>query len=274
VLVDTGKEHSSAESEGLGLVSQTYIGRFLAIGQQQSLTAARALAQAGNKDNPPAGSLAANGFRQGDVRPAPQTASRSAWAVGDGLRRLLAPQGGVLGAAGVLLDQPGAEGRRHRPGRARQGRADRRRSELDPRSSGRRRSSRSARRCASRCPRACSGTWASRSVDGAEPRARRGRAGRQRGLGALLSRAGRQLDQQSGGRLTREVLAVLQGEVAVTLTPSVPAPVLTVVAHAHKDTAARSRSSRRDRAPARQDRALPAHERRRQARSGAQRGPI
>jgi hypothetical protein len=56
------------------------------------------------------------------------------------------------------------------------------------------------------------------------------------GLGALLDRAGRQLDRQSGGRLTRAVIAALQGEVAITLTPSVPAPVLTVIADAKPDT--------------------------------------
>ena len=106
VLVDTGKEHKSAATKGCGLVSQTYIGRFLAIGQQQSLTAARALAQAGDKG----ASLARNPDFAKAMSGLPADRVADAWASADGVRRLLAPQGGVLGAAGVLLDQPGLKG--------------------------------------------------------------------------------------------------------------------------------------------------------------------
>ena len=36
------------------------------------------------------------------------------WLSADGVRRLLAPQGGLLGAVGTLVDQADAEGRRVR----------------------------------------------------------------------------------------------------------------------------------------------------------------
>ena len=50
----------------------------------------------------------------------PRAACVDAWASPDGVRRLLAPQGGVLGTLGPLLDQPGAarRGRRARAERA------------------------------------------------------------------------------------------------------------------------------------------------------------
>lgn len=232
VLVDTGENHKTTVSRSCGLVSQTYIGRFLAIGQQQSLTAARALALAGDKG----ASLARNPDFAKAMAGLPADRVADAWASADGVRRLLAPQGGVLGAAGVLLDQPGLKGTG--VGLVAHEKSARIvvRNELDPK----------VRRPQTFKPfepalqaQTPKGVLAYLGVSGLSTAISRvlAAAGPQTaGLGALLQRAGRQLDQQSGGRLTREVLATLQGEVAVTLTAAVPAPVLTVVAHAKKDT--------------------------------------
>jgi len=233
VLIDTGKEHKAAETKACGLVSQTYIGRFLAIGQQESLTAARALARAGEK----ASSLARNPDFRKAMSGLPADRVADAWASADGVRRLLAQQGGVLGAAGVLLDQPGLKGAGL--GLVAHDKSARLvvRSELDPK----------VRRPETFKPfeptlqeQAPAGVLGYLGVSGLSTALSRvlAAAGPQtEGLGALLRRAGRQLDQESGGRLTREVLSVLQGEVGVTLTAAIPAPVLTVVAHARKDTA-------------------------------------
>jgi len=232
VLVDTGHEHERPETKGCGLVSQTYIGRFLAIGQQESLTAARALAQAGDKGR----SLARNPDFTKAMSGLPADRVADAWASADGVRRLLAPQGGVLGAAGVLLDQPGLKGAG--VGLVAHDRSARIivRSELEP----------DVKRPQtfkvfepSLQEQAPKGVLAYLGVSGLSTAVSRilAAAGPQTaGLGSLLRRAGRQLDRQSGGRLTREVLDVLQGEVGITLTAAVPAPVLTVVAHARKET--------------------------------------
>jgi hypothetical protein len=235
VLVDTGKEHEAAATKGCGAVSQTYIGRFLAIGQQQSLAAARALAQAGNED-PPARSLARNPDFAKAMSGLPADRVADAWASADGIRRLLAPQGGVLGAAGVLLDQPGLKGAGVGLVAHDKGARIVVRSELDPKVKRPQTFKPFEPTLQHDVPKGVLGYLGVSGLSTALSRVLAAAGPQTQGLGALLSRAGRQLDQQSGGRLTREVLSVLQGEVAVTLTPTVPAPVLTVVAHARKDT--------------------------------------
>src|SRR3954454_9353317 len=213
VLVDTGKEHKAAQTKGCGLVSQTYIGRFLAIGQQESLTAARALAQAGDKGS----SLARNPDYAKAMAGLPADRVADAWASADGVRRLLAPQGGVLGAAGVLLDQPGLKGAGI--GLVAHAKSARIvvRSELDPKVKRPQTFKPFAPTLQGQAPK---GVLAYLGVSGLSTALNRvlAAAGPQTaGLGALLRRAGRQLDRQSGGRLTREVLAVLRGEVGITL---------------------------------------------------------
>jgi hypothetical protein len=231
VLVDTGKDHPHAATKACGLVSQTYIGRFLAIGQQASLTAARALARADGK-----GSLADNpDFKRAtDGLPADRVAD--GWASADGVRRLLAPQGGVLGAAGVLLDQPGLKG-------AAVGlvAGDKRarfvvRSELDKSAKSGQAFKPFEPSLQKVVPKGVLGYLGVSGLSTALGRLFAAAGPQTAGLGELLKRAGRQLDQQSGGRLTRAVLATLQGEVALTLTPALPAPVATVIAHARPDT--------------------------------------
>jgi hypothetical protein len=233
VLVDTGKEHKAAETKGCGLVSQTYIGRFLAIGQQESLTAARALARAGDK----AGSLARNPDFRTAMSGLPADRVADAWASADGVRRLLAPQGGVLGAAGVLLDQPGLKGAGL--GLVAHDKSARLvvRSELDPKVKRPETFKPFDPTLQEQAPKGVLGYLGVSGLSTALSRVLAAAGPQTEGLGALLRRAGRQLDQESGGRLTREVLSVLQGEVGVTLTAAIPAPVLTVVAHARKDTA-------------------------------------
>jgi hypothetical protein len=233
VLVDTGKDHPGAQTKACGLVSQTYIGRFLAIGQQQSLTAARALAKAGDKGS----SLARNPDFAKAMAGLPADRVADAWASADGVRRLLAPQGGVLGAAGVLLDQPGLKGAG--VGLVAHGKGARIvvRSELDPTVKRPQTFRAFEPELRKQVPKGVLGYLGVSGLSTALSRVLAAAGPQTAGLGALLRRAGAQLDKQSGGRLTRDVLGVLQGEVALTLTPAVPAPVLTVTAHAKKDTA-------------------------------------
>src|SRR5438128_2560325 len=84
VLVDTGKDHPGAQTKACGLVSQTYIGRFFAIGQLQSLAQARALARNGGK-----GSLAGNPDFAKAMGELPADRVADGWASAAGVRRLL-----------------------------------------------------------------------------------------------------------------------------------------------------------------------------------------
>ena len=156
----------------------------------------------------------------------------------------------MLGAAGVLLDQPGLKGAGVGLVAHEKGARIVVRSELDPKAKRPQtfKPFEPALQDADAQGRARL-PGRERALHCAEPRARGGGAADRQPRRAAAA-GGRQLDQQSGGRLTREVLAALQGEVAVTLTAAVPAPVLTVVANAKKDTAQDARAARASRSPA------------------------
>jgi hypothetical protein len=233
VIVDTGKEHKAGPIRSCGLVSQAYIGRFLVIGQQESLNAARELSKAGDK----ARSLANDPDFTKAMSGLPADRVADGWASRDGVRRLLAPQGGLLGAAGVLLDQPALKGAGVALVAHDKGARLVVRSELDPKvkRSGTFKSFEPTLQ--SQAPKGVLGYLGVSGLSTALNRVLAAAGPNTAGLGALLRRAGRQLDRQSGGRLTKQVLDVLAGEVGITLTAAVPAPVLTITARAKKDTA-------------------------------------
>ena len=96
---------------------------------RESLTAARALAQAGSEG----ASLARDpDLREGDVAACRPTAWPTAGRRRDGVRRLLAPQGGLLGAAGRPARPAGAKGAAFGLARTTTGARIVVRSELDP----------------------------------------------------------------------------------------------------------------------------------------------
>ena len=182
-----------------------------------------------------------------------------AWASADGVRRLLAPQGGVLGAAGVLLDQPGLKGAGVGLVAHDKGARIVVRSELDPKAQA------PADVQAVRADAAGADAQGRARLPGREralhrdqPRARRRRAADRR-PGRAAARAGRQLDQQSGR--PADAGGARGAAAARSRSRSPPPsrrPSLTVVAHAKKDTAGRSPQLEvADRAAARQERALP-----------------
>jgi hypothetical protein len=88
VLVDTGKTHAGARQSGCGSLTSTYVGRFLAIGQPESLLLAANLAKGRGQ------SLAKAAGPQAEFAKLPS--DRVA--------------GGLLGAAGVLFDQATLKG--------------------------------------------------------------------------------------------------------------------------------------------------------------------
>ncbi len=104
VLVDMGEDQARVARKACGGVEVVGIGRFLAVGQPASLAAAQALA-AGRGTAlaaDPRWVAASAGLRGDRVL--------DGWVSAAGVRRLLVPQGGVLGTAGALLDLPGLQG--------------------------------------------------------------------------------------------------------------------------------------------------------------------
>jgi hypothetical protein len=223
VLIDTGRDHPGARDRACGALRLGYVGRFLAIGQPESLRTARALAAGRGR------SLAdAPDYRRvtGEL---PEDRVADGWASQAGVRRLLAPQGGVLGAVGVLFDQPTLKG----AGFALTAEDREARlvvhSVLDP----------------SRKGRGASGfkpfepTLDEAVPDGAM--AYLGVSGLSGALSRLLTAAGTNARALAPlvGRLDRTLLDAFRGEAAVLLLPAVPAPVLAIVAKADDEAAAR-----------------------------------
>lgn len=226
VLVDTGQEHPGAKQRACGSLSSTYVGTFLAIGQPESLNAAATLQKAGGK-----GSLAEAPGPKKEMGGLPEDRVADGWLSADGLRRLLAPQGGLLGAAGVLFDQPTLVGAAF--GIAGKGERVRLtvKSQLDPKLKT------AAAAAASFKP--FKATLA--SAVPANAMAYLGVSNLGPALQRLLAAAGSTSDtiQKLAGSLDGPLLKAFPGEAAVVLSEATPAPILTIVAHAEDPAAAR-----------------------------------
>ncbi len=224
VLVDTGKEHPGARQQACGSLSSTYVGTFLAIGQPESLSLAARLHKAGGK-----GSLARAAGPRREMGQLPADRVADGWLSADGLRRLLAPQGGLLGAAGVLFDQPTLKGAAFGVG----AKGDRVtltvKSQLDP----------ALKTGGAAGFKPFEATLAS-SVP-ADAMAYLGVSNLAPALQRLLAAAGSSSDtiKKLAGSLDEPLLKVFPGEAAVVLTQSTPAPILTILAAAKDEAQAR-----------------------------------
>jgi hypothetical protein len=222
VLVDTGKQHPGAKQQGCGALSSTYVGTFLAIGQPESLQLAAKLSKAGG-----AGSLAQAAGPKAEMAKLPADRVADGWLSADGIRRLLAPQGGLLGAAGVLFDQATLKGAAFGLSAAGDQVHVTVKSQLDPKLK--------------------TGSGAgfkpfTPTLAGAVPAnamAYLGVSNLAPALRRLLAAAGSSSAtlKSLAGALDKPLLKVFPGEAAVILTSSTPAPVLTLLA-ATKDEAA------------------------------------
>ncbi len=152
-----------------------------------------------------------------------------------GLRRVLAPQSGLLGAAGVLLDQPALRGVGFALEAGTHGARLTVHEALDP----------AGRRPGPFRPfspsldaRVPAGALGYVGVRGIGPAAERlaALAGGDSALGGVVGR----LRSALGGAAGRRLRALFSGESALALTPAVPAPVLTVVVRADDEKAARA----------------------------------
>lgn len=226
VYVDTGNT-KKVPSRTCGAIQTEKFGRFLVIGQAQTIVVARQLAAGKGKslaDDP--------GYRKELARlPAGRVAD--AWVSQAGVQRLLAPQGGLLGAAGTLLDQPGLIATAGALTRVDDGAQLVLRSLRDPKASK-----------TAGVPfkpftptiqdEAPDTAFAFLGISGLSGAAGRllGLAGPQTAaLAPLLARAGKDL---------KDVLQIFSGEVGVTISAAAPAPILTAFARTKDADAAKA----------------------------------
>jgi Protein of unknown function (DUF3352) len=221
-------EYRGADVLSYGNAVAAFVDDFLVIGQQEGVRAAID-AQAGRA--PP---LSRNDVYRRATDDLDDGRVADVYASPDGVSRLLAAQGGVLGAAGALLDQPALQGTAMSLSPRSDGLALRVHSVLDPRLA--RQVSRSKPfepKLVSSVPENAMAYLGLTRLDRAGERLLAaglagGGAGRQ--LTQLLARAQRDLDRRAGVDLRRDVLPLLQGEVALWLAPAIPAPILTLIA--------------------------------------------
>lgn len=171
-----------------------------------------------------------------------------AYASPDGVARLLAAQGGALGAAGALIDQPSLLGvalaMTPESGRARISIH----SVLDPRvSKTLDRGKPFEPKLIGSVPASAMAYLGLTRVDRAATRVLAaglagGGAGRQ--ITQLLQRVRTDLVRRAGVNLERDVLPLFRGEVALWLAPAIPAPVLTLIAATHDEKATREAFAR------------------------------
>jgi hypothetical protein len=209
-----------------GNVASAFIGRYLAIGQEASLE--RAIDDAAGRKASLAG---APTYRR--VSSLPRGRFADAYVSVGGVRRLLAPQGGILGVLGVLLDQPrllasglsleaADDGARITVRSALGGKGGRTFAPFEPQLAG----------------SVPGEAMAYLGVTGLERAVTRllaaGAAGGITGptLTAALQRLRQELDRNSGVDVRRDILPLFQGEVALWLAPAIPAPTLTLIARA------------------------------------------
>jgi hypothetical protein len=237
IYVDTGNT-TQAPERTCGTIQTGKFGRFLVIGQPQTIVMARRLASGKGKP------LSADPDYRRELARLPTGRVADAWVSKAGVQRLLAPQGGLLGAAGTLLDQPGLKATAAALTSSAGGARLMLRSLRDP-----------------KAVTAADGPFKpfSPSIQDKVPDsafAFLGISGLSGAAGRLLGLAGPQTAQLApllarAGKDLNPLLALFSGEVAVTITADTPAPVLTLITKAKDPAAARATLARAQRPLAR-----------------------
>jgi hypothetical protein len=232
----TGAYHG-VSIERFGPISTAFIGRYLAIGQEQTVRGAI------DRDQGRAPSLERAPAYAATNPKLPSNRFADAFVSSEGVRRLLAPQGGVLGAAGVLLDQPALMGTSIALSADGANARVTVRSELDPAVVKRQgRTPLFSPELTADVPK---GAMAYLGVSRLDRSAKRllaaGAAGATAGqrLTQLLGRAQTDLSKRTGVNIQRDVLPLFKGETALWLSQAVPAPVLTLIARTKDEAATR-----------------------------------
>ena len=242
------KVYKGHETRRYGQVTTAFVRGFLVVGQDPTVQSAIDRKDGGAKalDEAPTYRRAIKGL--------PQQRVVTAYASADGVRRLLVPQGDVIGGLSVMLDQPALEGvavaaapeeddrvRIHVQSALnaeRQKQAPSPFEQFEP-------------DLVEAVPDDALAYLGASGVSGALQRlvvAAVGGTGRGGEVTALLGRLATDLDKQTDGGLRRDLLKLFEGEVALVIQRRAPAPILSIVAEAG-DEAATRRTLDRLRAP-------------------------
>jgi hypothetical protein len=214
VYLDTGDE-KRVPDRSCGTIQTTKLGRFLVIGQAETIPMARTLAA--GKGTP----LSASKDYKRELARLPEARVADAWVSQAGVQRLLAPQGGLLGAAGTLLNQPGLKATAAAVTSRKGGAELLVRSLRDPKAGAGDGSFKPfTPTIQQEVPSDAFAFLGLSSISGAASRLLGLAGGQTAQLAPLLARAGVALSP---------LLSLFKGQVAVTITAATPAPVLTLI---------------------------------------------
>ncbi len=219
-----------------GAQAAAFVSHYLVIGPPAAVTEAID-AQAGRRS-----ALAGQGAYRRAMKGAPDGRVADLYASSAGVRQVLAPRGGVLGAVGGLLDQPALAGAALTLSAQGDGARARLHTVLDP---GQAAPPSPFAPFTPSLPAQAQGpatAWLQLSgIGAAGPRllgaVPTGGAGAR--IAAVLGQLGRALSAR-GVDLNRDVLPVLQGEFALEITPGIPLPTLTLIARTRDEAGARA----------------------------------
>ena len=212
-----------------------FAGRFLALGPFESVRKAVDL-QAGRGT-----SLAASSAYRKAEAGLPAGRVADAWASTAGVRRVLAPAGGVLGAAGQLLDRPGLAGAA---------------AAIAPDGDGARLTVRSllapgAPQAAAFKPSLLASVPAdaiamleTTGLDRAAGRLLGLSGGGSAGLGAAFARLKADLERRTGVDLNAQILPLFRDEAAISIVAGSPVPIVTIVARTRDEQRTREALAR------------------------------
>lgn len=210
-----------------GDVTTAFIGHFLVIGQDATVRRAVDVRD-GRRPALPSDAI----YRRA-IKGMPGGRVADAYASADGVSRLLAPQGGILGFVGTLLTNPALDGAALALTPEAPGARLWEHSVLDPK-----KAKNSASPFQSFEPSLISDvpanaiaylgiTHLDRAIGPLLTLA--GSAGGS--IASLLSQAQKAISKQTGVNVQRDVISLFGGEVALAISPGNPAPILTVIAH-------------------------------------------
>lgn len=229
VLLDTGVEHPRPSPRACGATNARYVGRFLALGPPAALDAAARLAAGRGR------SLADSAPYRTARAGLPAERLLDGYLSAAGLRAVAAPRGGLLGAAAALLGSPGLRGVGFAAAAAGRRAGLTVHSVLDPRVP-RARAEPFAPALAGLAPADAIAFAEVRGLRPALTRALAAAGGAPAAVGELLARGRAEL---GGGDLEQRLTALVAGQTSLAVTPSAPAPGLTLVARVRDEAAAR-----------------------------------
>ena len=221
------KAYKGRDTLRYGQVTTAFQSGYLLIGQDPTVQAAidREVSNARPLTETDTYKRAVDGLPEGRVL--------TAYASADGLRRLLAPQGSLLGALATTLDQPGLQG----VALAAEAEDDdtlrvQVHSAIDPGQQGRGGFKPFEPQLLDSVPQDALAYLGASGVSGALQRlvvSAVAGAGQGGDVSELLQKLGTELDKETGGGLQRDLLKLFEGEVALVIQRQVPAPVFSIV---------------------------------------------